>query len=337
MKKLLKWSFLLSVICLSSLKAFAQHDSSYFASYTDQITGRFYFSQKYTNLMVEDQAQNLDLEYRPNTTLNMGIGASYKWFTLNLAYGFPFLNKEKEKGDTRYLDLQAHFYGNTSNIDLFGQFYNGFYLYPSGKASSVNQYYIRPDIKVREYGGSYQHIFNHKRFSYRASFLQNEWQKKSAGSFLFGAEFFIGKVGADSTVYPAVLTTSEAPKTTKVFFYELGPNFGYAYTLIIAKHFFLTGSLSFSLDYNVTEYKYESNRSMQSGVTPNSLIRVFTGYNSKKSALSVTFTNSRVSLAATSKNSVALNTGNFRINYVRRFIPGPKTKKILAPIGWFSK
>ncbi|MBL0342415.1 MAG: DUF4421 family protein [Bacteroidetes bacterium] len=147
-----------------STETVAQHDSTYFLSYTDQITGRFYFSQKYTNLLVEDGNKKLELDYRPNTTLNMGIGASYKWFTLNIAYGFAFLNQEKEKGDTKYLDLQAHFYGDKSNIDLFGQFYNGFYLAPEGKGTTNNSYYLRPDLKVREFGGSYQYLFNHKSF-----------------------------------------------------------------------------------------------------------------------------------------------------------------------------
>ncbi len=75
----------------------AQHDSAYYNSYVDQITSRFYFSQKYTKLNIKDSENNVELDYRPNTTLNMGIGASYKWFTLNLAYGFKFLNQQRRE------------------------------------------------------------------------------------------------------------------------------------------------------------------------------------------------------------------------------------------------
>ncbi|MBL0342414.1 MAG: DUF4421 family protein [Bacteroidetes bacterium] len=167
--------------------------------------------------------------------------------------------------------------------------------------------------------------------------MNNEWQTKSAGSFLLGLEFFFGTIAADSTIYPTVISANEVPDATKLFFYELGPNVGYTYSLIIAKHFFITGSLSVSIDYNVTNYKGENDNFTRSGLSPNSLIRVFTGYNSKKSAISFTFTNSRVSLSSDKINSVALNTGNFRINYVRRFIPGPKTKRMIRPIDWFSK
>ncbi|MFZ9944019.1 MAG: DUF4421 family protein, partial [Bacteroidia bacterium] len=65
-------------------------DTTYFKAYSDQITGRFYFSRKYTSLIIGDQESDFKLDYRPNTSLNMGVGATYKNLTLNIAYGFPF-------------------------------------------------------------------------------------------------------------------------------------------------------------------------------------------------------------------------------------------------------
>jgi hypothetical protein len=58
-----------------------EYDSDYYESYTDQITGRVYFSQKYTNLILLSKHREDDLRYRPNTTLNFGVGATYGWFT----------------------------------------------------------------------------------------------------------------------------------------------------------------------------------------------------------------------------------------------------------------
>src|SRR5882757_7661463 len=75
-----------------------QHDTAYYSSYAARrLTFRFYFSQKYTTLTLYDRKDQLTLRYQPNTTLNMGVGASYKWATLNLAYGWGFLNQEDEK------------------------------------------------------------------------------------------------------------------------------------------------------------------------------------------------------------------------------------------------
>src|SRR5687767_12137994 len=59
----------------------AKYDSTYYVSYETMLTSRFYFSKKYTSLKFRDNGENYNLTYRPNTTLNMGIGATYKSFT----------------------------------------------------------------------------------------------------------------------------------------------------------------------------------------------------------------------------------------------------------------
>ena len=95
----------ISFIFLNRDALHAQHDSTYYVSYSKLLTARLYFSQKYTALTVKNKNDNYTLHYRPNTTLKMGLGASYKWATLNLAYGFGFLNPEENKGKTKYVDL----------------------------------------------------------------------------------------------------------------------------------------------------------------------------------------------------------------------------------------
>jgi hypothetical protein len=84
------------------LVSIAQHaDTSYIQTYDSLITTRFFFSRKYTSILVGGPGNLANLKYRPNSTLNMGVGATYRWFTLNLAYGFPFLNPERGRGKTR--------------------------------------------------------------------------------------------------------------------------------------------------------------------------------------------------------------------------------------------
>jgi hypothetical protein len=310
----------------------AQHDSSFYKTYDETVTGRFYFSRKYTSLLIKVPDSNIELDYNPNTTLNMGIGATYRSFTLNLAYGFPFINPDRGRGETKYLDLQGHFYGRKSNIDLYGQFYNGLYLTPKGLGRNDGRYYVRPDLRLREFGGSYQYIFNDKRFSFRSSFLQSEWQKKSTGTLLMGGEFFIGQARADSSVFPVQATSESRLNTTALRFYEVGPNIGYAYTLVIARHFFITGSLSLAADYTVSEYEGPQGKTIESGINPNSMLRLFMGYNSDRSAFSITYTNSRVNIDSEKKTAISINTGNFRVNYARRFQPGSRTKKMMDKI-----
>lgn len=309
-------------------------DTSYFKSYEDYLIGRFYFSQKYTSMVIRNDDQNYDLNYRPNTTFNMGIGATYKFATLNIAIGFDFLNPDKGQGETKYLDLQFHSYGRKMMVDVFGQFYDGFYLDPKGKATTSDKYYLRPDMFVMELGASAQYVFNNKKFSYRSSFMQNEWQKKSAGSFLAGVELFYGQTRYDSTAIPTVINPEVAAYDyKKMTFVEAGPNVGYAYTLVIKKHFFLHASASVSLDYGATEVFGTGFSTKGSEFSPNSSVKFAAGYNSDVWIVNLLFTNSGVNMATDGENQeVGINTGNFRIILAKRFLPGNKLQKKLNVI-----
>lgn len=121
----------------------AQYDSTYYVSYGHMITGRFYFSQKYTTFNFSNIDKDVTLDYKPNTTLNIGVGATYKWATLNLAYGFGFLNHDSDKGETKYLDLQLHCYGRKFALEGLGQFYTGFYLDNTKVTDVLGHYYVR--------------------------------------------------------------------------------------------------------------------------------------------------------------------------------------------------
>ena len=309
-------------------------DTSYFRSYEDMIVGRFYFSQKYTSMNISNDDQKYDLNYRPNTSFNMGIGATYKFATLNIAIGFDFLNPDKGQGDTRYLDLQFHSYGRKVMMDVFGQFYDGFYLDPKGKATTPDQYYLRPDMFVMELGGSAQYVFNNRKFSYRSSFMQNEWQRKSAGSLLAGIELFYGETRFDSTAIPTVVNPEVAAYDyKKMTFFEMGPNVGYAYTLVVKKHFFLHASASISFDYGQTEVFGDNFSTKGTGFSPNSAFKLAAGYNSDVWIVNLLFTNSGVNLTTDGENQqVGINTGNFRIILAKRFMPGSKLKNKLKVI-----
>src|SRR3954468_98945 len=102
--------------------AVGARDSSYYTTYSTKVTGRIFFSQKYTRLSYSNSREGYSLDFRPNTNLNIGIGATYKWATFNIAHGFNFMNTDTEKGNTRHIDLQFHGYGTKIQIDGFGQF-----------------------------------------------------------------------------------------------------------------------------------------------------------------------------------------------------------------------
>lgn len=325
--------FLILLLIFSSSKIQAQdaaQDTSYYQTFPEHLNGRFYFSKKYTGLKLVDQDTDKEYLYMPNTTLNMGVGATYKNLTLNLAYGFGFLNPEKGKGETKYLDAQAHIYPRKMVIDLFLQLYKGFYLTDGLGAAAGENYLTRPDMKIQKIGASVQYVFNHGKFSYRAAFLQNEWQKKSAGTFLLGAEMYGGLAHEESNLIPDALIGDPSRNFKTIRFFELGPNVGYAYTLVIAKHFFITASAAANLGVGYSTHHGKTGRYTQWGINPNYFLRGFAGYNSERWSINANYVHNNVQLAENGGFSSAMMTGNYRLNFIYRFLPGPKLKKRLG-------
>ncbi|WP_170971202.1 DUF4421 domain-containing protein [Ilyomonas limi] len=307
------------------------NDTNYYKTYPGGITARFYLSQKYTAFTLQDKGAK-DLKYWPNTTLNMGVGATYHNFSLNLAYGFGFLNQDKGKGDTRYLDLQGHFYKPKWVIDFYGQLYKGYHLEPKDFAASHPDGYYRPDASVNLFGLSAYRVFNSSRFSYRAAIIQNEWQKKSAGTFLAGAEAYYGIMNADSGWVPAILAKEYAKRDiTKINYFSIGPGIGYAYTAVAFKHLFLTGSLTGNLNVSYTTETTKDNKKQNKfSLNPVTRFRVAAGCNSDSWNVSVNWIADRLPFkGSASGGDYLLQTGNYRFIIAKRLMPGPKLKKHL--------
>ncbi len=308
----------------------ADYDSTYYQVFPNSITGRFYFSQKYTNFDVRSTKTSHSISYVPNTTFNMGVGATYRNFTLNLAYGFGFLNPDRKRGKTRYLDLQLHLYPRKWAIDVFNQFYNGYYLTPRGnQAPDKDSYYLRPDLRVILMGASAFRVINDKRFSYRAALIQNEWQKKSAGSVLLGGELFFSHTIADSSFVPANLASRYHPrKVDELYFMEFGPGIGYAYTYVTPQRFFLSGSLTVNIGITFMNEVSSRNKLQQVSVDPNVLYRLVAGYSDGRWNANVSWVNSRVTANGSGTgNYYVFNIGNYRLTLARRFDASKVFKK----------
>jgi hypothetical protein len=307
-------------------------ENAYYQSFDELLTTRIYLSRKFTNYEITDNKQNKTFLYLPSSTLNLGIGATYSWATLNLAYGFNFLNPEKG-ADTRYLDLQAHAYPKKLVVDFFGQFYKGYHLATEGKMVPKSESpYVRPDLATTKVGANVQYVFNYDKFSFRAAFLQNEWQKKSAGTFLLGFEMYGGRALGDSALVPTAMIEDPFRNYQRIRFYEFGPNAGAAYTLVIKKHFFITAAASSNLMLGYSVQDGVSYRDEQWGVLPNYFLRGFAGYNSARWSINANYIYNNVRIVSEDGFSNSLMTGNYRLNFVYRFLPTKGLRKYLDKI-----
>lgn len=335
------WELLvINIVFISSVHAQKyeiDHDTSYYKSYRSMLTARLYLSRKYNVMSFNPPAPAPSFQYRATTSLNLGIGATYHAFTLNIGIGITKFNPGDEKGDTKYLDLQAHFYARKWNIDLLGGFYKGYYLTPQGLAAPMGEtYYLRPDMGLSLIGFAFYRAQNARKFSYQAGLLQNEWQKKSAGSFLYGGEIYYGAIYGDSTLMPTLIDPDISMLAiNKLHFFSFGPGAGYAYTFVYKEHFFLLASASINLAFQYSS-EISTTQDMHAsrfGFRPNYMIHAGTGYNGSKWSLSLLWVDTALFTRGESSDySYKISSGNYRMVYTRRFNLDHKVKKILEPI-----
>jgi hypothetical protein len=227
------------------------------------------------------------------------------------------------------------------NTTVYLQHYKGFYLKNTKDMipgwESGDPYYIRSDISTYTAGLEVSYIFNASRFSCRAAVLQNEWQKKSAGSFLAGISFFYTVNSGDSSIVPTNLyykSFFDGLKFDRSTNFSLGPTFGYAYTFVIKKHFFILGSINGSVNLGFTQLNLVQNEDKVKSGTVGGLraeILLSAGYNSDRWYFGVAFFDlSLLTQAPINDRTVSYETGMGRINIVRRFHTH-KPIKILNP------
>ncbi len=125
---------------------------------------------------------------------------------------------------------------------------------------------------------------NYTKFSIKAPFVQNEGQRKSAGSPIIGASFNMFVMDADSSIVPNEVSDFFEPNLhlTDLNILSVSASFGYMYSFVYKKRFFLTLSLIPGLNINAGDY-YTDNRNYNSAsinLKLNSLNAI--GYNSMK-------------------------------------------------------
>ncbi len=305
-------------------------DSLYYKDYPHLLTTRIYTSRKYTAFEVKHPDFPGKLNYTPTSTLNLGVGATYQDFTLNIAYGFGFMNPRREILETKYLDLQAHIYPKKFVIDLFGQFYNGYYL--ERQASQNGGPIIFPDMSVRKFGGNFQYLFNGDKISLKAAFLQSAWQQRSAGSLLAGFEIYGGSVQNPFPILPQGLYSGPFSDFNRLNFFQIGPNLGYVYTLVFFRRVFITGMASGNLSLGTQKIQDNIEEQGTWGLSSNMFLRGFVGYNSGRWSINANYVSNQVQLVKNSSFSNNLSTGNYRINFVYRFDVSPKLKSFLDQV-----
>jgi len=306
-------------------------DTNYIEAYKDELTARLYVSRKQNGYNLSDRLFSPLLKYRTNDNLLLGVGYTYSFLTLNLAVKMPFINQDDEiYGESKYLDLNVHTIFRSYIIDFYLQWNKGYFLSNPEKFNpawnSGNGYPLRGDLRTHLLGVNVQHLFNSSRYSYRAAFQQNEFQKRSAGSPLVGLEAYYMLGMSDSMMVGGNIPPSgflDDYPFNQVDVANVGVNGGYAYTFVWKEKLSLSLSTLFGISGGYNQVHYTNNSvTYRSGLTAGltNSTRISFGVNSKRYYVGVSlryFTLGNMSPGYA--DWFAYSTGNLRINLVRRF------------------
>ncbi len=182
---------------------------------------------------------------RPNGITNLGVGVNYKFIGIALSFGLPSTSSSIEKyGQTSSFDLQVSSFGKRIGFDGFLQEYKGYYLSnPQDHVEWDQPYYPQiSDLRIFSIGANAFYLFNSKQFSYKAAFLRNVVQKKSAGSFSAGIFFNQDLVKSNNGFLPQEVGDSIWSDFDLKGFnaVSIGLSAGYHYTFVIKRNLFIS-------------------------------------------------------------------------------------------------
>jgi len=306
-------------------------DTNYVVAYKDELTARLYVSRKQNGYSLSSRLLSPWMKYRTNDNLLLGVGYTYSFLTLNLAVKLPFINRDDYVyGSSRYMDFNVHTIFRSYIIDFYLQWSKGYFL---SNPEKVNPgwdleagYPIRGDLRTHLFGINVQHLFNSSRYSYKAAFLQNEFQKRSAGSPIAGAEAYYMLGMSDSATVGGNIPPSgflDDHPFNQVDIANVGVNGGYAYTFVWNERLYLSLSTIFGISGGINQVHYTaSSLTYRSGLTAGitNSTRISLGVNSNKYYVGLSYRYFGLSnLSPGYADWFTYSTGNIRINLVRRF------------------
>ena len=301
--------------------------SERYVDYSNQLLLKFMSVTKLNGLELVNNNNNSKVKMEPYGISSLGFGFNYKWLGLGVTFGLPLTAEEEEQyGKTKRFDFQLNIYSQKFVIDAFFQQYEGFYiknpteLVPNWTDTNFPK---RETMRTSSVGAAGYYVFNHKKLSYKAAYVRNAVQKKSAGSFLLGGFYNFDDAGFtdDTSSFIPSYFPSEVQDSFPIHAYAartIGVSFGYTYTLVFFKHFFV--NLSFVPGVGMKNLVVYTNgeKITESSATGRFNGRLALGYESKHFLIGFT-SNSLTGTFDFQDYQIKPSTQNFKLFIAKRF------------------
>lgn len=169
--------------CFILTGAFGQTDSlpdstaAFIRSFPEKITFRTSLVNTGNSFYFRDRDTGDHLLLNPGAVNYLGFSLLFRSVELDLGFAPQFLNEPRADADPSLFNLNFRMFSGRwmQTFDFYLE--DGFYF----DLDDITGYL--PNLRTLKFGGVTSYIFN-PRFSFRAISFQNEWQRKSAGSFI---------------------------------------------------------------------------------------------------------------------------------------------------------
>jgi hypothetical protein len=303
-------------------------DTNYVKTFGKVFTIGLPVSSKMLRMEFGDRVSENSLLYYPSTVYSPGLFINTRLFGFYITPAVLGIHQNRSKtGRSNFNDYQFNMYGKRFFYDINFQSYSGFYLKNTGdfkEYQSLVTYYKRQDLDALAAGFNVYYVFNNRKFSYRGAFSFTQSQIKSAGSFITGTYFSTFAFTADSSVVGSQVKESFKQFATMKSGTSVssGLSFGYAYTFVLNKRFYISTSVIPGLGFNKINVE-RTDSTVFSGGSDVSLkinYRFAVGYDDTKWFYGFSFLrDDYYSLSSNAPVEINYHVGKFRVFVGRRF------------------
>jgi hypothetical protein len=263
------------------------------------------------------------IKLQPNVKGQAGFAFGFKHFTLALGFQLPGTESdEKRFGKSQYYDFSFGYFQRKFGGEIYYRYFQGMLRRRNDFANET----MRPDVYLSNGGFNLFYAANHKKFSMRSAFAQQEQQIKSAGSFLLLSNFQFRNLLADSSIIVPIIDNEPnfsdlaGIKQMRFITFSLRPGYGHNFLSKTGRWFF-SPSAFFGL--GTGWYTSQSNIGFKTGLPLDMAFhaKIFAGYNHPKWYISAFYAHdSNINIFKSSfvnhdTRSVGLNIG-YRINSI---------------------
>ena len=221
----------------------SQKDTIDIVPYTDKIIIKTNLDTQTDVFLYENREENTRLHLVPNNRYRLFLSLDYEFIGVSVGLVPKFLGANSDedlKGKSSFTDYQFRFFLGRWVQSLAYRKISGYYVrntkdFAPDWTEGIDPYIQFDGLQSSSFAMSTSYVFNPK-FSYRNIVYQNEWQKKSAGSFVPALYY-------DYNVFDL----DQNGTISKDMYFNIRLSPAYYYTYVLHRKWFMSANVSPSL------------------------------------------------------------------------------------------